>query len=83
MASEPERIQVELLGETFTVRGGASRDDILQTAAYLNEQLGVLQTRHPSLSQRNLAILTAFHIADELLRVQKDYEALVSMLDAK
>ena len=82
MATEPDRIQIELLGETYTVRGDSSRDDILKTATYLNDQLGAMQMRHPSLSHKNVAILTAFQLADELWRVKKDYEALVSILDS-
>ena len=78
---EPERIQVELLGENFTVRGDSSRDHILKTAAYLNGQFDDLQARYPALSHKNLALLASFHLADELLRVRKDYEALVSILD--
>ena len=80
MLSEPERVQVELLGESFTVRG-ASRDELINTAAFLSEQLDSLLDRYPSLSHKNLALLASFHLADELLRLRKDYMAIVSMLD--
>ena len=75
------RIQVEFLGETFTVKEGARSDDVRRTRDYLNEQMELMKIRYPGLTAKNLAILTAFNLADELLRVKKDYEALVSILD--
>ena len=81
MPQNDERIQVEFLGETFTVKGEASGEEIRRTGEYLQEQLDFLRSRYPSLTAKNLAILTAFNLANELLRVRKDYDALVSILD--
>jgi cell division protein ZapA len=81
MPQEQERIQVEILGEIFTVKGEANREEIIRTSNYLNEQLSVLKSRHPNMNAKNLAILGAFNLADEFLRIRKDYEALVSILD--
>jgi cell division protein ZapA len=81
MPQEPERVQVELLGELFTVKGGATREDIRKTGDFLDEQFESMKARFPSLNAKNVAILTAFHIADELIRLRKDYEALVSVLE--
>ena len=81
MPLEPERIQVEFLGETFTVKGESAGDEIRKTSDYLKEQLELTKTRFPTLTAKNTAILTAFNLANELIRVRKDYEALVSILD--
>jgi cell division protein ZapA len=81
MPQEPERVQVVFLGEAFTVKGDATREQIRKTSDYLQEQLESMKTRFPTLTAKNIAILTAFTIADELIRVRKDYEALVSILD--
>jgi cell division protein ZapA len=81
MPLDTDRIQVDILGETFTVKGDASRDDIQKTRDYLQSQVDFLKLRYPSLTAKNLAILAAFAIADELLRVKKDYDAIVSLLD--
>ena len=81
MPQDHERIQVEFLGETFTIKGTTSREEVRKTSDYLQGQLGSLKSRYPSLTSKNLAILTAFTLADELVRVQRDYEALVSILD--
>ena len=76
-----ERIQVEFLGETFTIKGEASREEVQRTSEYLNAQMDSLKSRYPALPAKSLAILAAFNLADELLKVRKDYEALVSILD--
>ena len=76
-----DRIQVEILGETFTIKEGARREEVGRTRDYLQEQMELLKIRYPGLTSKNLAILTAFNLADELLRVRKDYEALISLLD--
>ena len=76
-----QRIQVEFLGETFTIKEGARQEDVGRTRDYLNEQMEILKKRYPVLTAKNLAILTAFTLADELLRIKKDYETLVSLLD--
>jgi cell division protein ZapA (FtsZ GTPase activity inhibitor) len=81
MPQDPERIQVEFLGEAFTVITDSSEEDILNTSAFLREQMDFLQKRHPSLSPKKLAILTAFYLADKFLRTSRDYEALISILD--
>ena len=81
MTLDMDRIQVEFLGESFTVKGDTDGEDIRRTGDFLQEQLEALQVRYPTLSAKRLAILAAFHLADELLRVRHNYEALVSLLD--
>ena len=71
---------MDFLGETFTIKEG-SPEDVGRTRDYLNEQMELMKSRYPSLTAKNLAILTAFNLADELLRVRKDYETLISLLD--
>ena len=81
MLQETERVQVALLGETFTVKGDATREEIRKTSDYLQERFDSTKARFPSLNGKNVAILTAFNLADELIRLRKDYETLVSILD--
>lgn len=81
MPNDQERIPVEFLGETFMVKGDATSDEIQRTCDYLQEQLDILKNRYPSLTAKKLAVMTAFHLSDELLRIRKDYEALISLLD--
>ena len=79
--SDKERIQLEFLGETFTIKGSANRTEIQKTSDYLNEQMDLIRTHYPSLTAKGVAVLTAFQLANELLQVRLDYEDLVSLLD--
>ncbi|MDR1194152.1 MAG: cell division protein ZapA [Peptococcaceae bacterium] len=79
--TQENRVQVELLGETFTVKGEGTAAEIQGTGGFLNEQLNYLSGRCPGLNAKNLALLTAFNLASELLRVRRDYEALAAILD--
>ncbi|MCL2121738.1 MAG: cell division protein ZapA [Clostridiales bacterium] len=81
MPYDQGRIQVELLGEIFTVKGDSHEEDIRKISAFLQEQFDLMNVQYPSLSAKNLAILTAFRLADEYLRIRKDYEAIVNILD--
>jgi len=81
MTLDMDRVQVEILGETFTVKGETDGEDIRRTGDFLQEQLETLQARYPTLSDKRLAILAAFRLADELLQVRRNYETLVSILD--
>jgi len=81
MPTGQERIQVEVLGEVFIAKDNSAAEELRKTTAFLNERLTSLQARYPSLSAKKLAVLAALHLADELLQVRNDYEALISILD--
>ena len=79
--NDKERIRVEFLGETFTLKGNVDKEEVQKTSDCLNEQMELLKSRYPNLTAKGLAVLSAFHLANELLQARKDYEALVSLLD--
>ena len=81
MAAGFDRVPVEVLGETFTVRGDPSGGEVQKVHDYLQEQIAALLERYPYLSEKKLAVLVAFNLADELLRVQADYKDLISIID--
>ena len=81
MSQERERIQISLLGETFTIKGETNQEEMVRAGQFLNEQLVDLKMRCPALSQKHLAILAAVNMTVDLLRLKKDYEDLVLILD--
>jgi cell division protein ZapA (FtsZ GTPase activity inhibitor) len=83
MSSHQNKVQVEILGEVFTVKGDAYKQDIINTNVFLNEQLQALQKRNPLLTPKHLALLAAFNMAESLLRTKKDYEEIAGILDKK
>jgi len=81
MRYEQSRVQVELLGETFTIKGADSIEEVETTAVYLSEKLNQMKERFPMLNPKGQAILTALELTEELLRLRKDYEAMTALLD--
>ena len=81
MSFNLDRAKVEVLGEVFYVKADPRNEAIGKTSDFLVSQINDLESRYPSLSAKRLAILAAFNMADELLRLREDYEQIVTILD--
>jgi len=78
---EPTRVEVEIFGEYYVVKGDYPAEYVRQVAQYVNEKMHLLAKRNPRLSGTKLAVLTALNIADELTRLRADYEQLLEMIE--
>ena len=83
MSDNQNRVQLQIMGELFTVKSELPRQDVLKASVFLNEQVDALQKRNPNLSPKHLAILVAFNMCEQLLRAKKEYEDLATILDNK
>lgn len=80
-AGEPmQRVAVRIYGEEYIVRGSAPREYIEMLARYVDEKMRQIERRNPYLSPGKLAVLTALNLADELMKLQEDYDNLVKLL---
>lgn len=77
------RVDLEILGETYTIKGSVSPAHIQKINRYLNKQLEAIQDHNSQLNNKAVLILTAFNMADELLRLKKDYDDLIQLLEDK
>ena len=78
-----DRTRVEILGESFFVKADPRNGDVVKASDYLNERIGELESRYPSLSAKRVAILAAFNMAAELAKLKEDYHQIVTIIDAK
>ena len=62
------KVQVTLLGQTFTLRSEASPDEVQRVAAFVNEQIGLVAAQGRSADSLNLALLTLLNVAGAYLR---------------
>jgi cell division protein ZapA len=83
MAGSVQRVNVEIMGEKYIIKGLVEAEHIEGVSNFLKDKLDDMQSRNPQLSEKRIAILTAFNMADELLRIQKDYAKLAQLLDHK
>ena len=70
-------VQVQIFGHSYTIRGEANQDYILEVAAYVDRKMREVTEKLPVASLSKVAILASLNIADELfkernLREQRD-----------
>jgi len=67
-------VQVQIFGHTYTIRGEADQEYILEVAAYVDRKMREITEKLPVASLSKVAILASLNIADELYkeRVQRD-----------
>ncbi len=75
------RITVKIFNDEYTIKGNAEVRHIQKVAGYVHEQMKNLSLKNPYLPPTKVAVLTSVNMADDLLRLKEDYEALVKLLD--
>ena len=79
--TEKVKTVVEIFHEDYTIKGEATPDHMNMLAAYVDGKMKQIAARQPMLTVTKLAVLTALNIADELSRLQQDYDILISLMD--
>ncbi|HHW42431.1 MAG TPA: cell division protein ZapA [Desulfotomaculum sp.] len=75
------RVEVEIFGEYYTLKGDAPEEYLRMLAQYVNKKIRQVITRNPRLGLTRAALLTALNIADELMKLQKEYDELAELLE--
>ncbi|MEG6617058.1 cell division protein ZapA [Peptococcaceae bacterium 1198_IL3148] len=81
MSGQKARVEVEICGDKFTIKGDESPEHIEMVANYVDRKVKQLVNINPKLTTTNAAILAAINIADELSKLQADYDNLLEMMD--
>ena len=61
-------VQVEIFGHSYTIRGEANQEYILEVAAYVDRKMREITEKLPVASLSKVAILASLNIADELFK---------------
>src|SRR5437867_9709624 len=61
-------VQVQIFGHSYTIRGEADQDYILEVAAYVDRKMREVTEKVPVASLSKVAILASLNIADELFK---------------
>lgn len=75
------KVTVEIFNEEYVVRGDENPDYIDMLATYIDRRMRMVQKRNPNLSSTKIAVLTALNLADELNKLQEDYDELVRKME--
>lgn len=62
------KVDVEIFGEHYRLRGEASPEHMVRLARYVDQTMHKVLKRNPRLSLHKTAVLAALNIADELIR---------------
>lgn len=75
------RSKVNIFGDEYTIKGEGSPEHITMLAEYVDKIMHQVGDRNPRLPRHIIAVLAALNIADEMSKMQKEYDALLSIID--
>ncbi|HHZ17296.1 MAG TPA: cell division protein ZapA [Peptococcaceae bacterium] len=72
---------VTIFNEEYVVKGQADRSHIEKVSTYVDRMMKQISQKNPGLSPKQLAVLTAINVTDELLVLRTNYDDLIKLLD--
>lgn len=83
MAGQESRVEVEIFGEYYTLKGDSSPEKLIMLSHYVNSKMKALSGLNPRLSRTQTAVLAALNIAEELKRLQDEHDNLVRIIESE
>ena len=80
---ESTRVKVNIFGQTYTVKGEASSEYILELADYLNKKMAEVSANISNGTSTQVAILAALNISDEYFQVRDIKSGSYSAIEEK
>lgn len=81
MSGQTSRVEVEIYGERYVLRGERPPDYIRLIAQEVDRRVRDICSRHSRIPVTTAAVLAAVNLADELKRLQENYDGLVKMIE--
>jgi cell division protein ZapA len=76
-------VEVNILGQKYTIKGDAEEAYIKKLAAFVDEKLKEVYNSSPGISPLKASILASLNIADELHRMKDDQESIAKTIEEK
>ena len=76
-------VQVQIFGHSYTIRGEADQEYILNVAAYVDRKMREITDKLPVASLSKVAILASLNIADELFKERAQRDRQRELLDSR
>jgi cell division protein ZapA len=76
-------IEVDILGQKYTIKGDAPEEYIKKLAAFVDLKLKEVHSSSPSMAPLKAAILVSLNIADELHRIKEEHEEAARNIEEK
>lgn len=81
MDEERKRVSVTIFGEEYVVKAAAPADQVRRLAARVDERMRQIAAANPRLGTSKLAVLTAMTLADDLQKMEEQFERLTRQLE--
>lgn len=75
------KVSTSIFNEEYVIKGEEEPDYIQMLASYVDRRMRMIYQRNPNLSTSKVAVLTALNLADELNKLQEDYDELVRAME--
>lgn len=83
MGEETNRVTVEILGERYILKAAMPPDYVRRIAGEVDRRVREIINRYSRISTTKAAVLVAVNLADELHRLQENYDGLVKMIESE
>lgn len=83
MIGRTNRVEVEIFGERYLLRGDMPPEYIRRIAEDVDRRVRDIISRHSRIPITKAAVLAAVNLADELRRLQENYDGLVKMIEGE
>ncbi|CAM3738108.1 cell division protein ZapA [Alicyclobacillus pomorum] len=78
---EIHRVRVNIAGTEYTLRGREKEQRLFDIAKMVNDTMQTVVQANPNLDTKRVAVLAALNLAEELLKLRDQYDALMELLD--
>lgn len=75
------KVTVNIYNEEYVIRGNENPEYMQMLGSYVDRRMRMIGQRNHNLSTNKVAVLTALNLADELNKLQEDYDELVKKLE--
>jgi len=76
-----EPIQIEILGQKFTLKGSYDTDYVNRVEKYINDKIQEVQKQTSAISTHNLMILVALNLADECFKKDEELAQIKDLIE--
>lgn len=76
-------VEINILGQNYTIKGDAHEEYIKELAAFVDEKLKEIHASNPNITPLKASILASLNIADELHRLKDDHDRAARTIEEK
>ena len=76
-----EPVQIEVLGQKFTLKGNYDTDYVNRVEKYINDKIQEVQKQTTAISTHNLLILVALNLADECFKKEDELTQIMKLIE--